>query len=420
MSCGSWRAVSWVWPGCALVTVLAACGEAAPAAPPSQVRDSAGVRLVEAPAARLQMPAPLAVDGAAHLRVGTVDGPETTTLSSPTAAARLDDGRLFLVESGSQPARLLDAEGEFLRWIGQVGEGPGEFTYAASGGVLAGDTLWIQDSRRRRIVLYDPEGGFQRAFGYGEPGGATRMRSVRFLRDGTLVHAASTLGGEAVMESGGVFEERLLVHAMDGRGEDARLVVDLPGSTYEVASTETASGQMAVMIRMVDPLFAPLTRVAVDGEGRVWVGDGGDFEIRRLTLTGEVVEAFRGELEPEQVTPARFEAYVQASLADTPEEGRPGREAFLRDREYAETLPAFERLLTDDEGRLWISEYGLHRPGEPPRVWWVVEPGGDVLGRVELPVGFRLLRVEEDELLGVERDEFDVPYLVGYRLRRAE
>jgi hypothetical protein len=399
-------------------TLASGCGDAAPAAVPSQVWDSAGVRIVEVPAERLTLPAPIHVDSVAHLRVGTVDGPETTTLSSPVAAERLSDGRIFLVESGAQRPRLLAANGAFLSWIGQVGEGPAEFSRVSGGGVWRGDTLWVHDGARRRVVLFGPDGAFHRGFGYGEPSGTTNVRFVRTLQDGRLAHVASTLGAEAALQSGGEFTERVLLHLLDGDGQNPRQVLDGAGSTYEVTSTETSSGQRAVMIRTDDPLFSPAFRVEVDREGHAWAGNGEAFELRRLLPTGELTEVFRAPAQAERMTAARFEEYVERSVERSPPQVQEGQAAFLREREYAELLPAFERLMVDVRGLLWVSEYTQHRPGEHPSLWWVLEPGGDLLGRVRLPEGFHLLRIGEDEVLGVERDELDVPYLVGYRLER--
>lgn len=401
--------------GCAVVS---ACGDAAPAAVPSQVWDSAGVRMVEAPAERLTLPAPIHVDSVAHLRVGTVDGPETTTLSSPVAAERLPDGRIFLLESGAQRPRLLEADGSFIRWIGQVGEGPSEFVRVNGGGVWPGDTLWVHDGGRRRVLLFGPDGTFHRGFGHGEPGGASNVRFVRVLRDGRIVHVGSTLGAEAALQSGGEFAERILVHLLDPHGQSPQRLLEGTGSTYQVTTTEMASGQQAVMIGMMDPLFSPIFRVEVDGDGHAWTGTGAAFEVRRLDPTGEVTEIFRAPARPERMTAARFEEYVERTIEQAPPQAREGREAFLRERDYAELLPSFERLMVDDRGLLWVSEFTQHRPGESPATWWVIEPGGDLLGRVELPGSFRVLRIAEEEILGVERDELEVPYLVGYRLER--
>ena len=51
-----------------------------------------------------------------------------------------------------------------------------------------------------------------------------------------------------------------------------------------------------------------------------------------------------------------------------------------------------------------------------PYDWMVFSPDGHLLGRVEVPRGLRIAEIGDDYLLGVQRDEFDVPYVLRFRL----
>jgi hypothetical protein len=48
--------------------------------------------------------------------------------------------------------------------------------------------------------------------------------------------------------------------------------------------------------------------------------------------------------------------------------------------------------------------------------WFVFDPGGRYLGEFTMPHHFQPLRMIDDVLWGVQRDEFDVPAVVGYRI----
>lgn len=405
-----------VWSGIVGAAALVACSGDDDGAPAAQVADSAGVRIVTVPAGGFDQPAPFQVHLAPHLRVGALDGPETELLTSPGAVARLSDGRIFLVEDGARRARLLESDGEFIRWIGQVGDGPAEYRFASGGGVLPGDTLWIHDGGRRRLVLFDPDGSEARTIPYEAPGGAQRVLFIRLLSDGTLVHLGTTLSGLAAAESQGSLSEEVLLHFLGPDDEEPRRVAHGPGSTYRTETSESTPGQRMVLIQLADPTFTPLLRMEVDREGRIWKGDGDGFEVHRLDEEGTLREIFRGGPAPRPFTPTDRRVYEELSLERAPEQAREGFRRNLAQREYAQVLPAFSRLVADEAGRLWIPEFMAHRPGEEPRSWWVLEPGGDFLGRVDVPPGLRVLRIRDDELLGVETDDFDVPYLVGYSL----
>ena len=46
----------------------------------------------------------------------------------------------------------------------------------------------------------------------------------------------------------------------------------------------------------------------------------------------------------------------------------------------------------------------------------VFSPDGHLLGQVEVPAGLQVHEIGDDYLLGVQRDEFDVPYVLRFPL----
>lgn len=75
-----------------------------------------------------------------------------------------------------------------------------------------------------------------------------------------------------------------------------------------------------------------------------------------------------------------------------------------------ETLPAFERFLTDDDGHLWVQQYRLER--ESAYFGWVFDPAGRWLREIETPAGGRVTQIGTDFILGVWTDE-----LAGQQVR---
>jgi hypothetical protein len=98
-------------------------------------------------------------------------------------------------------------------------------------------------------------------------------------------------------------------------------------------------------------------------------------------------------------TPAATEAAVRAVM-DIPEYFLPVGRA-----EYAET------------GDLWLQREALH---DADHTWWVLNPEGEQIARVTIPMGLDPRLIRGDELWGVELDELDVPYVVRYRILRGE
>jgi hypothetical protein len=85
--------------------------------------------------------------------------------------------------------------------------------------------------------------------------------------------------------------------------------------------------------------------------------------------------------------------------------------------EVPERLPAFERLLVDDDAaNLWVQRTAW--PGSVPAEWDVFDAEGQMLGTVQMPAGFRATQIGADFVLGVWRDEDGVEYVRMYRLSK--
>ncbi len=89
--------------------------------PSAEVRDSAGVRIVENHTARLALP--WRVNHVPSLTIGSVEGDEDYDLHQVTGALRLGGGTVVVANSGTLELRFYDREGRHLRSVG----GPGEF-----------------------------------------------------------------------------------------------------------------------------------------------------------------------------------------------------------------------------------------------------------------------------------------------------
>ncbi len=79
-----------------------------------------------------------------------------------------------------------------------------------------------------------------------------------------------------------------------------------------------------------------------------------------------------------------------------------------------DVAPAFGPVQVDPSGRVWLAEYQAVTTRSCD--WMVFSPDGHLLGRVEVPTGLQIHEIGDDYLLGVQRDEFDVPYVLRFQL----
>lgn len=80
-------------------------------------------------------------------------------------------------------------------------------------------------------------------------------------------------------------------------------------------------------------------------------------------------------------------------------------------------LPAYTRILTDPDGRIWLPSAMVPRVHPTSRQALVLDSDGTVLGEVDLPDDVHIVQVTRDEALGVTRGEL-VPRVVLYRIVR--
>src|SRR5688572_10531055 len=77
-------------------------------------RDSAGVVIIENSASLANTVLPWSIDSVPNLHLGAVEGDERYQLFRVSGAAQLSDGRLVVVNAGSQELRFFDQRGVFL------------------------------------------------------------------------------------------------------------------------------------------------------------------------------------------------------------------------------------------------------------------------------------------------------------------
>ncbi|HEX6912158.1 MAG TPA: hypothetical protein VF142_17275, partial [Longimicrobium sp.] len=172
-----------------------------------------------------------------------------------------------------------------------------------------------------------------------------------------------------------------------------------------------------------DVLFGRDSYLAT-GADQAYVGESDAFRVdvtdtagtvrMRIRRRGRLREVSRADLgvaraaaEARRRERAAEVARVSGGAARAPEFGEvPARS----------TLPAFDQLVADAAGNLWVRDYRVD-PDAPSR-WSVFDPGGRWLGQVEMPAGVTVLQIGADWVLGRARDELEVESVRLYRLQK--
>lgn len=96
------------------------------------------------------------------LEIGVVEGEEPYQLHQASGSVRLADGRVVVLNQGSDQLRFFGPEGTHLRSVGGPGEGPGEFQRPTRIRLTSPDTLRVWDARLHRFSWFDTAGTFVR------------------------------------------------------------------------------------------------------------------------------------------------------------------------------------------------------------------------------------------------------------------
>lgn len=400
-----------VLAGAAAVAGLSACGDSGEPGPIATAVDSAGTRIVSYDLAGVDIPVWRDV-GEPDLRIGVVDGPQAYTFSVVGDVLVADDGTIVVTDRRSRQIRLFDSEGTHLRSLGRSGDGPGEFSSSPWIAGVAGDSVFAFDSRSARVSVFSLSGEMLgdvsvRSETIGRPMLALRQADGTYLTRSRWINPAS---------ANEVYELRLVLDSIVVERlspEGALIDTVLVGPETPRARSIQGSTDTGFRVRQAVPPFLPSAHL-VTLDDRPAFAYSEDFDVALDVRGAAVGRRLRVEGVRHPATRDELRAIQEATLlADLGEDGiTPETRQFL---EYIpDRTPAFRDLRTSEGNDLWISTYD---PDQDNSTTWLVFTGeGELRGRVLTPPGFSVRWIGASELIGVVRDEFDVPFIVRYPL----
>lgn len=207
--------------------------------------------------------------------MGDASGP-----TRPNAVTTDKKGRLYVTDGGTAKVIVYSASGRKIFTFGKQGTGKSEFGFP--NGIIVTDdgNLMISDSTNNDIKLFSPKGRYIK----------TILPPSKKTRPGYLFR-----GQDGFVYVSDLQNHRILV--LDERGKKVRIISD-PKS----------------------PLKYPQA-AALDKLGRLWVADGGNYEIKIFNKKGQVIKRIQGGGKPETafslVRGIGFDRWGRAYISDT-------------------------------------------------------------------------------------------------------
>ena len=275
------------------------------------------------------------------------------------------DGLVYVLCRGGlgTEIRRINFDDENLGTIGGAGTAEGKFTWPASMIIDKQDNLYVSDEAGHHVSAFDKDGEFLGRWGeYGEgegqlnrPSGiafdadenvyvadALNHRVQKFAKGGEFLASWGTLGdghGEFNMPWGITVDEAGDVYVADWRNDRIQKFSAEGEFVFEFGTSGSGKGE-----------FNRPTGVAVDRDGDIYVADWGNDRVQLFDATGRYVEKFIGDAG----LSVSARQYVLANTITL-------RLREMADLEATRRLRAPISVRVDDQGRLFVPDFGSHR-----------------------------------------------------------
>lgn len=334
----------------------------------------------------------------ALVRLGSIAGDAAQLFNGVEDATLMPDGRVVVLDRGSDEVRLFDPEGRHLTTLGGTGEGPGELADPIELEALAADSVAVWDWSLNRVSVFPTDRGAPRTVRL-DPPIANPTGHFGLLRDDGLF----VLGSHDVRPMGRGSNDgqqllQLLAYSDDGQLTDTLHTLPYGRRLW----VDEASRQIG------SPRFEARGVFDVSTTG-VYVSTGGEPEVFRLAIGGALDLVSRWEPPDRRVRSGDVEAARQAHITSA---SRPDLQA--RARRYWDMLPIADQFpavagIQADGERIWVRRYP--RPGTTERRWWLFEPDNRFVCSTTFADGFQALDFRDDLVVGVIRDDLGVEYV---------
>lgn len=349
-----------------------------------------------------------------EVRIGSLEGSGADAFGRVASVAATMSGEVVVVDSRARAVRVFAVDGRYLRDLGRVGQGPGEYLQPLAAKVTPDGRVAVWDPGNQRLSVYGLDGAFVESF---------QLPSGFFTSDPLQVDTAGCLyvKSMAAGERGGLGK---VAHELWIRVSSSGVILDsipipYPGDTHAFSLGSPAGRRRPFPVETVSTLSPMGFQVS---------GQTDRYRLTRVLRDGRAVAIERDPGPPVQVgreERAQWEA-ARAHMAQATD---------LALAPIPKQKPVFREVWADQQGRLWVSRYvkagrvrvvsEARKGGSPPVEWqepatWdVLDDRGRFLGSLAAPSPGELVAALDDWVWLLELGQFGEQYLTRYRIERA-
>ena len=306
---------------------------------------------------------------------------------------------LFVGGHGESPVMSFSDEGHFIGYVGAQGEGPGEFKNSSS--ILAGpgDSVHVFDMELRRLLVFKPTTlryAYSINISSSRPSKLLAVTSTGYVfRYRTFYSPSSSSGGYDPDKSRFTF-----VNLVDRQGITQTSLAKLQAPERVVRSSRSSITVMPLPFGR-NPFFTYK-------DGLLYAGWNDVIDISVISEMGEEIRTVKIAHEAIPVTQKEIDAEVKKILS------RRNRRSIRRSKLLPETKPAYDALVVDDHGHIWIRKFP--EPKSEYAKWLIVDSENTLLGEMELPANLLLKVIKAGRAYASINSEKYGPYITVYEV----
>ncbi|AEN73748.1 6-bladed beta-propeller [Rhodothermus marinus] len=284
------------------------------------------------------------------------------------------DGRLYVADPVNRCVHVFSETGTYLRQIGQPGMGPGEFQ-ALAAMVIRHNQLYTLDVETRRLTRFSLDGTLLGTL------------SIQAQEEEPTVSADLLLGARGLWVAADSQVFILTTRPFADPTQAARPIVTVrplnPDGTLgapvlELPDTPRHVEYMEGGVRVDLVPLGPRPVIALTPDDQFVYGYTERLEVYRKPRNGPPQLLIRQDIPRVPISDAMLEAYLQEIGVTNPE-------AIARNRRIApKHLSAFQDLIVDDQGQIWVAVNTPESVESGQTEYWVFGPDGQLRRKLRL------------------------------------
>lgn len=326
------------------------------------------------------------------LRIGKAFGDEGDWFAGPLLSVNIGPhGNIFVLDEQADRVKVYRPNGDFLRFIGRPGRGPGELSSPTAFAWDAHDRLWVTNAFQRRYTVFDSLGNFVKRVPRPTEGASRLQHRLLFTADDLLLDQ-------------GAFMREPRSHFFFLVDTLGSIVRHFPVLEDPFITDEPLVGKS---IPLAGDHF-PRRKWTLSPRGNIWFANSGKYRLFERTPEGDTLRILEAHHRSETISrPVMRE--IRSEL----------RGAGLDEDDVQLVRPLIQAIHALPDGHLMVQV--VDSVGADSSVLDIFDPRGRLLGTVQAPFPLEVLAMPAfvgDTMFAATEGAAGVSYIVKAVIER--